>query len=71
MGLPFPLLSDPDLEVTRKYGLVHARGYLGHDVPRPTTILISKGDRVIRWIHAADHIRNRPTPDEIFEQLRK
>lgn len=71
MGLPFPLLSDPDLAVASKYGLVHPKGFMGKDVPRPTTLLISKGDRIIRWMRAATQIRTRPTPDEIFDQLRQ
>ena len=70
MNLPFPVLSDPGLEVTKKYGLLHEKGMMGTDVPRPTSILIGE-DRTMRWIHAADHIRNRPTVDEIFEQLRR
>jgi peroxiredoxin len=69
-GLPFPVLSDLQLEATKKYGLVHEKGMMGKDVPRPTVLLLDK-DRVIRWMHAEDTIRTRPDPDEIFEQLRK
>lgn len=70
MGLPFAVLSDPKLEVTKEYGLLHPEGKMFQDVPRPTTILI-ESDRTIRWLRAADHIRNRPTLEEIVEQLRK
>jgi peroxiredoxin len=70
MELPFPVLSDPGLTVTRFYGLVHEKGALFSDVPRPTTILVG-ADGVIRWIHAPRNIRSRPTPEEIFEELRK
>jgi peroxiredoxin len=69
--LPFPVLSDPDLKETLKYGLVHEKGLLGKDVPRPATLLIDKGTRVIRWMRAETSVRIRPDPDEIFEQLRK
>jgi peroxiredoxin len=68
--LPFPVLSDPDLKTSAKYGLVHEKGLLGKDVPRPTTLLIDK-DRVIRWMRAETSVRIRPDPDEIFERLRQ
>ena len=71
MGLPFPLLSDPDLATTTSYGLLHPKGHLFQDAPRPTTILVNKGDRNILWLKAADHVRVRPTVEEVFEALRK
>ena len=71
LGLPFPVLSDPDLKVTTDYGLVHVKGGFTRDVPRPTTILVNKGDRNIQWLKAADHIRVRPTLEEVFEALRQ
>ena len=67
--LPFPVLSDPDLEATKKYGLVHEKGLMNKDVPRPTTMLIDK-DRQIRWMRAETSMRTRPDPEEIFEQLK-
>jgi peroxiredoxin len=70
MGLPFPVLSDPGLEVSRGYGLFHEKGMLGKDVPRPATLLVDK-DRRVRWIRTAGNIRTRPSPDEVFEALRK
>jgi peroxiredoxin len=71
MGLPFPVLSDPDLKVTTDYGLVHPKAIFGKDMPRPATILVNKGDRNIQWLKAADHVRIRPTPEEIIEALRQ
>lgn len=68
--LPFPVLSDPDLEATKKYGLVHEKGLMNKDVPRPTTMLIDK-DRKIRWMRAETSMRTRPDPEEIFEQLKQ
>ncbi len=69
-GFPFAVLSDPGLDAAKKYGLLHEKGMLGNDVPRPATILID-ADRTIRWIRAAENVRLRPTLDEVFEQLRK
>ena len=71
MGLPFPVLSDPELKVTADYGLVHAKAMFGQDMPRPTTILVHNGDRNIQWLKAADNVRIRPTPDEIIDALRR
>lgn len=68
--LPFPVLSDPDLAVTKQYGLVHPGGMLGKDVPRPTALIIDE-NRKIQWLRAETSVRVRPAPDEIFEQLRK
>ena len=68
--LPFPVLSDPDLEATKKYGLVHEKGLMNKDVPRPTTLLIDK-DRQIRWMRAETSVRIRPDPEEIFDQLKQ
>ncbi len=71
MGFPFPVLSDPDLAVTRRYGLLHEKGMIGKgDVPRPATILVGD-DGLVRWVRVGDNIRSRPAPEEIFEQLRK
>jgi peroxiredoxin len=64
------VLSDLQFEATKKYGLMHEKGLLGKDVPRPTTLLIDK-DRVIRWMRSETDVRTRPDPDEIFEELRK
>src|SRR5204863_231358 len=70
LELPFPVLSDLDLEAAKKYGLVHEKGYLFQDAARPTTLLLGD-DRRIRWMRPSDHVRIRPTVDEIFEELRK
>jgi peroxiredoxin len=69
-GLPFPVVSDPQLEATKKYGLVHEKGMMGKDCPRPTTLLLDQ-NRVIKWMRAEADVRTRPDPDEIFEELKK
>ena len=68
--LPFPVLSALEFEATKKYGLLHEKGLLGKDVPRPTTLLLDKS-RVIKWMRAETDVRTRPDPDEIFEELKK
>jgi len=69
--LPFAVLSDLEFEATKKYGLMHEKGLLGKDVPRPTTLFIDKGSRTIRWMRAETDVRTRPDPEEIFELLRQ
>lgn len=69
LGLPFPVLSDASLEVTRRYGLLHPRGFMGRDAPRPAMILVGP-DRIVRWLRPAPDVRTRPAPEEIFEALR-
>lgn len=69
LGLPFPLLSDPDFEATHKYGLFHAKGLLGRDVPRPTTLLLDRNRKVV-WMRAATDTRVRPAPEELFEAMK-
>lgn len=66
----FPVLADEGLEVARRYGLFHEKGFMGRDVPRPATLLVGP-DRTIRWMHLAGEIRTRPSPEAIFAELRK
>lgn len=68
--LPFPVLSDLEFEATKKYGLLHEKGLMGKDVPRPTTLFIDK-ERVIRWMRTETDVRTRPDPEEIFNLLRQ
>lgn len=68
--LPFPVLSDPDLATTKKYGLLHEKGLMNKDVPRPTTMLLDK-ERKIVWMRAETSLRTRPDPEEIVEQLKQ
>lgn len=67
---PFSVLCDPDLEVAKKYGLLHEKGYLFQDIARPATILIGD-DRVIRWMAPSDQVRWRPAVEEIFAELKR
>lgn len=69
--LPFPVLSDVEFEATKKYGLLHEKGLLGKDVPLPTTILIDKGTRKIRWMRTEKDVRTRPDAEEVFNLLRQ
>ena len=61
----YRFLTDRDLTVTRRYGLVHARGgNKGQDVPRPTTVVIDR-QGIVRWLSLADNIQVRPEPGDV------
>src|SRR4029077_1342554 len=43
LRLRYRFVAEPDLAVTRRYGLVHKRGgEHGEDVPRPTTVVLDR-----------------------------
>ncbi len=66
LSLDFPILSDPDLEVTRALGLVHEKGGMeGDDIPRPATFLIQNG--FIAWRDLTDNWRVRIRADDLLE----
>jgi len=66
----YRFLTDRDLTVTRRYGLVHARGgNKGQDVPRPTTVVIDR-QGIVRWLSLADNIQVRPEPGDVSRAVR-
>ena len=66
----YRFLTDRDLAVTRRYGLVHARGgNKGQDVPRPTTVVIDR-QGIVRWLSLADNIQVRPDPGDVARAVR-
>ena len=66
----YGFLTDRDLTVTRRYGLVHARGgNKGQDVPRPTTVVIDR-QGIVRWLSLADNIQVRPEPGDVSRAVR-
>ena len=67
----YRFLTDRDLAVTRRYGLVHARGgNKGQDVPRPTTVVVDRHG-IVRWLSLADSIQVRPDPTEVARAVRQ
>ena len=66
----YHFLTDRDLAVTRRYGIVHASGgHKGQDVPRPTTVVLDRSGTV-RWLSLADSIQVRPDPDAVVRAVR-
>jgi peroxiredoxin len=68
MGYRF--VADPDLAVTRQYGLLHrGGGPRGQDVPRPATLVLDR-DGVIRWLSLSDNYQIRPDPADVVRAVR-
>jgi len=67
----YRFLTDPDLAVTRRYGLLHANGGpQGQDVARPTTVVVDRRG-VVRWLQLADSIQVRPDPADVARAVRQ
>jgi peroxiredoxin len=70
LRLGYRFVSDGDLAVTRRYGLVHPRGGSdGQDVPRPATVVLDR-DGVVRWLSLADNFQVRPDPGDVVRAVR-
>ena len=70
LRLAYRFVADSDLAVTRRYGLVHARGgEHGEDVPTPTTVVLDR-DGIVRWLWIADNFQVRPDPDDVLQAVR-
>ena len=68
LGLSFPILSDPELEVIDAYGLRHHDIALGFDHSLPAMILVDRAG-IIRWRRVAKGLQDRPSPRLILEQI--
>ena len=68
------MLSDPDLAVTRLYGVENQAPKLKPPgvpgLPIPTTIL-ADGEGIVRWVDQSDDYRVRSQPDRVLQALRE
>jgi len=70
LRLGYRFVADRDLAVTRRYGLIHARGGPnGDDVPRPATVVLDR-DGVVRWLSLSDNFQERPDPGDVLRAVR-
>ena len=70
LHLNYRFVADRDLAVTRRYGLVHARGGPdGQDVPRPATVLLDQSG-VVRWLSLSTNYQVRPDPRDVVRAVR-
>lgn len=66
-GYTFTILSDPNVEVIRRYDLVHAgAGEGGKDIARPAEFLIDSSGTV-RWVNLTENYMVRARPEQILE----
>ena len=69
-GYTFPLLSDPNAEVIRRYDLVHAgAGEHGQDIARPAEFLLDSSGTV-RWVNLTENYWVRARPEQVLEVAR-
>jgi peroxiredoxin len=70
LGLGYRFVADPDLAVTRRWGLVHERGGpYGQDVPRPATVVLDR-DGLVRWLSVSRNYQVRPDPGDVLRAVR-
>lgn len=66
-GYTFPLLADQNVEVIKRYDLVHAgAGENGHDIARPAEFLLDSTGTV-RWINLTENYWVRARPEQVLE----
>ena len=69
-GYTFPILSDPDATVIRRYHILHAGGGPdGHDIARPAEFLVDSS-KIVRWSNFTEDIRVRARADEMLAAAR-
>lgn len=70
LELGYRFVADRDLAVTRRWGLVHARGGAeGQDVPSPATVVVDKNG-VVRWFSVSSNFQVRPDPGDVIRAVR-
>jgi len=67
LGYTYTLLSDPKMEVIRRYDLLHAgAGPKGADIARPAEFLIDSTG-IIRWVNLTENIAVRARPEQVLK----
>jgi peroxiredoxin len=69
-GYTFPILSDPDAAVIRRYHILHpAGGPDEHDIARPAEFLVDSS-KIVRWTNFTEDIRVRARADQMLAAAR-
>jgi peroxiredoxin len=69
LGYTFPLLSDPKMQVIRRYDVLHpGAGPKGADIARPAEFLLDSNG-IVRWVNLTDNIAVRARPEQVVEAL--
>ena len=70
-GYTFPVLSDPDAAVIRRYHILHPAGAPDeHDIARPAEFLVDSS-KIVRWANFTEDIRVRARADEMLAAARE
>ncbi len=68
-GYTFPLLSDPNAKVIRRYDVLHpGAGPKGADIARPAEFLLD-ANGIVRWVNLTENIAVRARPEQVLEAL--
>ena len=70
LHLPFPLLSDEEEQVIKRYGLIHEQGNGAQAISRPAVLLLDR-EGVIRWAMFTDNVRVRVHPEALLEAAKQ
>jgi alkyl hydroperoxide reductase subunit AhpC len=66
----FAILSDPDAQVIRKYGILHPEVRKGQDIALRTTVFIDpKG--IEKWRRVSQSVPDIPTFEETLSQIKR
>ena len=66
-GFTFPLLSDPNTEVIRRYDLLHQGGGPGGaNISRPAEFLLDPTGTV-RWVNLTESVTVRARPEQVLK----
>ncbi|RME02363.1 MAG: hypothetical protein D6805_10180 [Planctomycetota bacterium] len=70
LGLTFEILSDKNLEVIPRYGMLHRNAPGAGDIARPGVFLLNRERKIIhRWL--PDNYRVRTRPEAILDVIKK
>jgi peroxiredoxin len=72
-GAQATLLADPELRVTKQYGLLNRKGLAPGGIrrlPVPTTILVDASG-IVRWIDQATDYQVRSHPERVLAAIRR
>ena len=69
LGYTFPLLSDPEAKIIRRYDVLHpGAGPKGADIARPAEFLLDSNG-IIRWVNLTGNIAVRARPEQVLDAL--
>jgi peroxiredoxin len=69
LGYTFPLLSDPNAKVIRRYDVLHpGAGPKRADIARPAEFLLDSNG-IVRWVNLTESIAVRARPEQVLDAL--